>query len=172
MSEFSLPKPPPGRGRGRGGGAAAGGSPAKVAADPTKDYYTPEEEAKLIENFVEVDKCYWKYLKQGDIIRIYNSEGKFRKGGVVVVAKYIPKGKQEEDASIKLCAENTNSTYFTWYVKYNLISKLLVHPTIAQVRIKEAMLTMNDNMTVLLKELKELKKRVKALEAQSQARRI
>lgn len=127
-----------GRGRGRARGrAGAAGAEAGAAPAPPRQPITPEKQAELLRDYIELDRRYWPNLQAGTRIRYFRAgpDG-FRSGGVVRIPKMQSQNKVGPTHDIMLLANPFNDSE-TWGVKWGEVERIFIHPDISLVVMKD-----------------------------------
>lgn len=125
-----------GRGRGRAAAAAAEAGAAPGAAPPRQPI-TPEKQAELLRDYIELDRRYWPNLQSGTRIRYFRAgpDG-FRSGGVVRIPKMQSQNKVGPTHDIMLLANPFNGRE-TWGVKWDEVERIFIHPDVSLVVMKD-----------------------------------
>jgi hypothetical protein len=133
---------------------------------------TEEDQAKLLERFVELPRELWPLLRHGTQVRYVTAEGEFRTGGYVADA--LVHTKPHDAAEVKdLLAIQTgfDSKGFApqrWLVAYESIAKLYYKPDASavalQASIEDVIRKFNAQMRKLAEYTKKLEARLAELE--------
>lgn len=169
-----------GRGRGRGArgrGAGARGRAAAGRGDAGSDSdedeprlpVTPEKQAELLGDYIELAPKYWRNVSAGDQVRYYTKiDGGFRYGGIVRIARFKSQSRTSPERELMLLG-GANSMKKTWAVGWDTILRLYIIPSVPLMvmhdNLKETLETINGNIQQVAAAVKKLDTRLKAVEA-------
>lgn len=122
--------------------------------------YTPEQQKELLLSYIKVPREYWSMLKSGDRVQYYDIDGKFHTGGYIdrVLLEYVPHGKTQSHAHIKLVMEHSVSSKkpYSWNVRYDRIRDIYMRPDVATFIMQKEMAKAMDVMQRNLEKLAQL----------------
>ncbi len=173
-SNFELPakgKDTVARG-GRGGQGGRGGRGGAAAAKkPAAPVISPQAQAELLKDYVQLEPKYWKNLNVGAqmryITRTDNGSEEFRIGGIVKISRFRGRSKTALEKEFLLLRSATSADR-SWAVAWDSLLKIYILPDVSLVVMRDnlqaTLATLNENLSRIATGYKRLDERLKKIE--------